>query len=208
LFAFVAYRVLLLSSLYFAWYLVPFTGVVALCAAAGLQWMERRWALGARVAAVALSILFALPVPFTFPLERRIQTELETGLRKRVGEYLATVVRKDEAVVCESLGYFGWYSGATIYDYPGLASPKALDALLKHPLPQRSLAQLIRELKTEWVVVRPSEFQELASSYPETAALYQVNRRFSAGASPFNLSFAGLSVRSIDNDFIVYRRAF
>ncbi len=108
--------ILLLPLAYFDWYLPPFTAVARLLAGPAFSGLGGPGSSSSL--AVLLAIAFAAHLPFSFPLEARIQREIEDGIRRQVGLYLARVVAADEAFVAEAAGYFGYYSRATIWD-PG-----------------------------------------------------------------------------------------
>ena len=73
-------------------------------------------------------VAFAAHVPATFVLEQRVQ-RIEDRVRVPMATYLDKVVKPGERVVSESAGYVGYYSGVTLYDYPGLTSPGAVETL-------------------------------------------------------------------------------
>ena len=140
---------------YFNWYLPPFTAVAVLLAGAGVQRLARRSRFLSSSLAVVLTIAFAAHLPFSVPLEARVQAEIDDGVRREVGLYLASVVRPGEAVVLEAAGYIGYYSRATVWDFPGLTSPTAYAAVLALQPARRNIAGLVSQLRPPWAVLRP-----------------------------------------------------
>jgi len=200
---FLGYRVLFLPPKYYTWYIPPFTAMVALLVAAGLDALRRRFPLlqPAFVAVLVLPLAAAF-VPLTV-LTARVQHQVEERVRMQAGLYLRSHVAPGEAVVSESAGYIGYYSGAKLYDYPGLTSPTAVRALASVPQQQRSLIYLVADLRAPWVVLRPFELDDLLRQYPGVYREYHVEATFQANV---DLESAGVQFTSIDEDFLVLRR--
>ena len=71
---------------------------------------------------------FGVVLPTTFRAERNIQELVENKVRIAIGEYLShTPV--ETTIAGEPLGYIGYYSRRTYYDYPGLCSRKVVATL-------------------------------------------------------------------------------
>jgi hypothetical protein len=64
-------------------------------------------------------------------------------------------------VYLEPLGYIGYFSGLTMHDYPGLASPTVVR--IRHEK-NANMLSLIPEVNADWVVLRPHEYQALITS--------------------------------------------
>jgi hypothetical protein len=159
------------------------------------------------VGALGLTALFAFHLPFTFPLEARIQREIEDGVRRPVAEYLRSVVQPGETVSSEWAGYIGYYSKVTLHDFPGLTSPTSLRAMRTlDDEAQRKFASLVIELTPDWLVMRPLEFADLRTTSPETAEQYRVVREFTSQEG-VSLTHWGYTKQNIDTHFYVLRRS-
>ena len=204
---FFIYRSVLQVSTYATWYVVPFVALFVVFAAVGLDWLtQRSKALSAGVT-VALVLMFAVPTFWSWPLERRIQRDIETHVRAAVGEYLATNMRPGDSVALEPPGFMGLaLADRNILDFPGITSGQAANVLERRPPSERLLATLVVDAKPEWVVMRPKEVEWFELLYPEVAAEYDEVARFAAPPG-LSLSFHGLQDRSIDTRFVVLRRA-
>jgi hypothetical protein len=82
------------------------------------------------------------------------QQEIEFGVRMPIGLWLKDHVRPGETVYLESLGYIGYFSGAYMYDWPGLVSPEVVRLHNEKGLEQNTMPS---ELKPDWMVVRSGE---------------------------------------------------
>lgn len=204
--AFVGYRTLARLPVYFTWYLPPFTAICAVLAAASLTRLRENFAKSTGVVSVALALAFAMHIPWTYPLEKRVQRDLEVGVRVRVGEYLGREMASGDTVVFEPVGYFGWFAGndKTTYDYPGLTSEIAENALAAAEPGDRTLELLMRKLVPDWAVLRPGELEFIRMKNPDLLAEYEVAKEFTVRPD-LDLDSAGLSYLSIDTKFTVLR---
>lgn len=92
------------------------------------------------------------------------QAILEEGNRKQVGLWLReNAATPHDSVFLEPLGYIGYFSNLGMYDFPGLASPEVVAARRKLG---DNWAGIIRELKPDWVVLRPQEVKEVMDEDP------------------------------------------
>ena len=66
-----------------------------------------------RSLATALALAFAAQIPFTMPLEARVQ-QIEDQVRQPLGEYIGQVVPAGDTIVAEPSGYIGYWSNATL----------------------------------------------------------------------------------------------
>jgi hypothetical protein len=196
------YRVTLLPPSYSDWYVPPFTALAIVLVAAGLDRI-RLAPIPAIAASGALAVVFALNLPFTIGLAARVQADIETTVRQRVGEYLAANVLPSQAFLAESAGYFEFYSRRIEYDYPGLASRISLAALRSLPPEARTVAGLAASLQPPWLVLRPNEWQALREQYPAIAARYRVAADFRAPEVDGQISFAGFTLATIDEEFLI-----
>lgn len=190
---------------YFSWYLPPFTAVAAILAGAGLERVAIPRPRLARLGAGALAVAFAIHLPWSTPLEARVQAEIDDGVRREVGLYLGEVVAPGEAVVAEAAGYIGYYSRATMFDYPGLTSRTALEIVRSLPRQERGIAGLAAALRAPWAVFRPGEWEMMAGIYPEAADCYEPDRTFGTERDPV-VGLNGLWKWNQDWTFTVYRR--
>jgi hypothetical protein len=215
---FAAYKVIYLRVGYFEWYGVPAVAVLVLVAAVGLdrlcKWLSaatRARFTPAQVAVLPtllLALAYIAPLPYRTVAERRIQG-IEDKVRDPLGRYLGEVTNPGQTIGSESSGYVGYYTNATLYDYPGLESPTVVSALEKAKesgqpvLPVVGVAHL---LHPDWLVLRPVEAQLLAGWYPDAARQYTQVRRFSDSGNQETVSVRGFDVSEFDGDFIVFRR--
>ncbi len=83
-------------------------------------------------------------------------------MRKAIGRYLAQHKKPGDAIVCEPLGFIGYYSRMPVYDFPGLASPEVTAFIKTHP-DARKLDRVIEALRPEWIALRETEYQSFLS---------------------------------------------
>ncbi|HEX9097353.1 MAG TPA: hypothetical protein VF990_14790 [Candidatus Dormibacteraeota bacterium] len=231
---FFAYRIYFLPTIpYFDWYMPPFLGALMIVVAVGMQRLsaplplvEKMLAavgtprlsttlpLVPKTMAVVLSVAFAMHMPFSFPVERNVQS-IENQVRTNVGLYLRANVQPGQSVTSESAGYVGYFGGVKLYDYPGLTSKTSVRALQSLPPNRRTLADLISVLQPDWLVLRPWELDALQQNYPAVAAKYQVEKVFEMPGVPeselnvrgaSSVSFGGFVETDIDLKFIVLKR--
>jgi len=213
---FFAYRVYFIPGiLYYEWYLPPFLGVLMVVVALGMQRMSIKLPVAPKTLAVALSVAFAVHMPFSFMVESGIQS-VENQVRTNVALYLKENATPGESVFSESSGYIAYYDGdVKLYDYPGLTSKVSVRALQALPPAHRQIPDLIAALQPDWLVMRPWELQSLDDEFPAIAAKYQVEKIFEMpgvpegdlnvqGASGF--SFGGLVVADTDMKFTILKR--
>jgi len=199
---FVAYRTAAAVEPYYMWYLPPFTALFFLFVAAGTSLLIAHVRLAGIGVAAALLVAYSMHLPYTLQLDRRVQDDLETGVRVRVGKSLNAMMQDTDSVVLEPLGFIGWEAkNKTIYDFPGLGSPKAFAAFLKHP----DMPGMVRELSPRFVVMRPRELAQFAAVAPDVFARYEAVERFTARPD-LSLSVGGLHYDPFDADFTILRR--
>jgi hypothetical protein len=110
--------------------------------------------------------------------EMRIhQIEIEDNHREQIGLYLKDVVKPDQAVYLEPIGYIGYYSQCHILDYPGLVTPKI--ARMKPTDGSDGRMKVIPKLMPDWMVLRLDEFT-YARGVPEIRDNYVWTRCFNA----------------------------
>jgi hypothetical protein len=212
---FFAYRVYFLPAInYYEWYLPPFLAVMMIVVALGMQRMSVTIPPAPRTAAVVLGVAFAIHMPFSFAVERQVQS-IETQVRTNAALYLKAHVQPGESVVSESAGYVGFYSGVKLYDYPGLTSKVSVRVLKALPPNERDIPHLIAALKPDWVMLRPWELGALTAEFPEVAAEYQIQKVFEYPSVPDSrldtwggaqIGFAGYNVYDVDMKFTILKR--
>lgn len=211
-FLYIAYKFVFLTVGYFEWYGVPTLAVIVLLAGAGLQRLAALRLVAAAVPALAvvLAFAYAVHIPFTLPLENRVQEEIEDKVRAPLGRYLGKVTHPGETIVTEPSGYVGFHTNATLLDYPGLTSTTVVEVLGEHPeftgFTGMSLPGMTLLLEPDWLVLRPGELDSLRVAFPEVAALYTQVRRFRVTEAESALDRWGLYILNVDREFIVLRR--
>ncbi|MCE7068358.1 glycosyltransferase family 39 protein [Dyadobacter sp. CY326] len=137
---------------------------------------------------------------------RSQQDLIENGLRKQIGLWLKDESKTpDETVFLEPLGYIGFYSGLTMYDYPGLCNKKVIEA--RKQLKTESYVQLINYLQPNWVVFRPWDLGH--ASKEEVKVFddkYLLARTFSQKDIVKSLSVYGRNYLDYDSEFLVYKK--
>jgi len=203
---FAIYKMLLLPPTYYEWYLPPFMAIVVLLVGAGLTRVQLSVPrLGPAFAGV-FAILLVWQIAAMILIDRRAQ-DIENHVRTPVGQYLRTVVKPGEAVTSESAGYVGYYSFAKLYDYPGLTSPTAFEALKRAGPTQNSLVGLINALRPRWIVLRPFERNQLREHYPAANALYRPAKVFSYRPNATTAAGDGVLIKRLGGHLLQRRHA-
>ncbi len=150
-------------AIVFSWYIVPFIAMALLLSVRGLDALvspiRNERARHAVLSGVALAYLgvFVAILPRTFLTEKRIQSEIEEPVRVAIGKYLHEVMKPDESIGCEPLGFIGYHSGRTVHDWPGLASREVVEYSRAHP-DRRSLLDMLEALRPDFLVLRLREY--------------------------------------------------
>ncbi|QCK87196.1 hypothetical protein E8L99_16240 [Phreatobacter aquaticus] len=198
---FLIYRASALVPAYYMWYLPPFTAIGAVMAGYGASWLSQRTSL---VLGSALAFAYAMHIPFSFPIEKEWQTQIEDSVRTPIGLALNEMMGPNNTVSLEPLGYIGWFArNKTTYDFPGLGSPIAV-AAQRGMKPTGTLEGIVDALRPTYVVMRPAELTLLAERFPQALAAYAEIRRFGGPKPP--LSRWGLHYSTGDNLFILLKR--
>ena len=201
---FAVYRTVTANGPYSMWYLPPFMALFFLFAAAGISYVGRWNGWVARVVGGVLILAYSIPIFFAMPLDKMMQVEIEVGVRTKVGHELARAMKSTDTVVLEPLGYIGWaIRNKSVYDYPGLASPVALNALMKRP--GTGLGGMMDTLSPTFAVLRPDVLRDIKHYLPKTADRYEIFRHVML-ERPVNLSNYGLRYMLIDDEFYILRR--
>lgn len=218
------YKVIYLTFGYFEWYGVPPLAVLFILAGIGLDRLAKFVArllagritiTAARLAVVPAALLafvYAFQLRSMIPQEAAIQHKIEDKVRVPLGKYISREVRTGQTLTSESSGYVGYYTNATLYDWPGLESTSVVDAIreanagwYKHSKVGPSTPMVVAYLMhPDWLVLRPTELQLFKQHFPVAASHYRVVRQFSA--SPVDLKVGGVAVLSFDLQFVVLRR--
>jgi hypothetical protein len=203
---FFVYHVLVLPPGYYEWYLGPPMALMAVLAASGITGLRAHFSPRlAIVVAALLAAAFAWHMPYTFQLEANVQNQVEDRVRKPLGLWLHEHVPPGQSVTSESAGYVGWFGRVKLYDYPGLTSPTAYDALSKLGHDRNNMYELIRAVHPDWIVFRPNELSGFQAYNPPLAAQYHPVVEFKVDPSTVHLSLDGVTYVNIDTDFIVER---
>ena len=160
----------------------------------------------ARILAVSLVVIQAGLLGAVAWQMRVRQTIIEDGNRAEIGRWLRTQAAAGERVYLEPLGYIGYYSGLKMLDYPGLASPEVVAARRAGYRPH---AQIIAALRPEWLVLRPSEVQDIQAERPQLLVQdYRLARRFDARARVDAVTILpGRGYLELDALFLVFHRS-
>ena len=120
-----------------------------------------------RAAAVVL-VLGQLAATLCVARQLRVQQAvIEDGLRQPIGLWLRDHAKSPhDSVMLEPLGYIGYYSGLKMLDYPGLASKEMVEVRKRLGSRQN---QVYRELKPDWLVLRPAEVKN--GTYVDTEGI-------------------------------------
>jgi len=179
-----AYLTFLVSYI-FGWYTAPIVAAAVVGSLYGLQRIvDHLLATPARervfgIVGVVYIASLVMILPYTIPSDRHIQKYVEAGGREQVGLYLKSVLRPGDTIGSESLGYVGYYSRGTVYDYPGLCSRKVVQYLREHPN-GRNLISMMETLQPTYINLRPAEYEDASghSRYPWIAKDYDLVRVF------------------------------
>ena len=164
---YLVYRIAFGPTIYSDWYVPPFTAMAILLAGIGLDRIARGRAR--TVLAVALVGAFALPLPWVYGIEQATQASIDREITP-VGLYLRDHVSPSEAFYAEPAGYLGFYSRATLWDFPGLTSRKSLATI--RTIDDKTIAGLAAALRAPWMFLRTNEYADLAERYPNIVRAY------------------------------------
>jgi hypothetical protein len=175
---------LFLVSVVALWYCIPLAAVAIVASGIGLNAVINscfsvRWrsTAGYAVAGAYLVSLAAI-IPATFRGEKNVQAFVEDGVRKEIGLYLAGVMRPEQTVGCEPLGYIGYYSRHVVYAHPGMCNLQVVRYLREHPQ-RRSLLDMLEYFHPDYIVLRPKEYEiGLARGYSWLASDYEMITTF------------------------------
>lgn len=204
---FLAYRNSTVMISYYMWYLPPFTALAVIVSGYALSQLALKAPGPASALGFVLAICYAMHLPFSMPLDKKVEQEIEVKVRERTGHLLNRLMTEpDDTAVLEPLGFIGWAAfNKTLYDYPGLGSKVAVGAVKKMQIPGVGVAALVDGLQPTHAVLRPNEFDELQKRFPATADKYEVVTRVQA-ATGLTLRHMGYEYWVSDDDFRILRR--
>ncbi len=139
---------------------------------------------------------------------RQQQAIIEDGNRTPIAHWLRDhSLSANESVFLECLGYIGYFSQLKMLDYPGLCAPEVVAARRK--LGTNDWSAIVRELRPNWLVLRPREEAEMRRNDPKLfeeeyvkTRVFDVSDRVNAlGAMP------GRGYLECDETFTIFRRA-
>ena len=208
---FYSFFYLFVTPALFSWYPVPFSAVVVILSVLGIQFVYRRFHFRSLKLLWAGSLIyisiFIAMIPLTFEAQRGIQKDIEDKVRKQIGLYLQTVMRMDESVGTESLGYIGYYSRRTVFDWPGLGNRQVAEYAKTLPRSQRNMQNMWKHFKPDYLVVRPSEYEKLKIKNGEDNFIdknYVLVKTFEA--DPAKVKQIPYYWMNIDTKFLVFRK--
>jgi hypothetical protein len=173
------------------------------------EWTKPKLKVYALVAPVMMISIVTICLTWflvaTFQQMKISQEVIENGNRKLIGLWLKEHVQKNETVFVECLGYIGYFSGAHMLDFPGLASPRVAKLIREKKL--MSMAALISVLNPDWTVLRKGEVDAMYAQVPDFSNRYHFVKRFDV-TSQVNAygNFPGRGYIEYDAMFEVYHR--
>ena len=191
--AYFLYLTFLANSI-FGWYTAPVAALAIIGSLYGFWHVVEHFttqAAGNRLAAYAgLAYMAAIVsiLPAAMRSDRAIQRYVETEGREQLALYISRTAGPADTVSAESLGYFGYYSHRTMYDYPGLCSPSVVRYLRAHPVgkePQAShMLGMMKALHPTYLILRPVEYESGDGQllYPWLTQDYELVRTFKVPA--------------------------
>lgn len=133
-----------------------------------------------------------------------LQTCVDNGNRRLIGEWLAQNSHPGDRVFLEPLGYIGFYSGLKTYDWPGLSSREVVEA---HAKVGPQWAAIVDYLGPDWLVLRPHEVDEMQGQMPQLlTSVYEKVRDFDVRPKVEALSVRGRRLLEMDALFTVFHR--
>ncbi|MGA2655221.1 MAG: hypothetical protein ABSF18_04505 [Gammaproteobacteria bacterium] len=204
---FIVYRSITQLSPYLMWYLPPFMALLFLLAAYGLSNVAIRHRYLASTLGCFIAIMYAIHIPFTFPVEKIVQEKIECDVRFKTGLILNDMMGASDTVVLEPLGYIGYGAfNKTTYDHPGLSSKVVVKTLKESH--NKSIYDLIVLLQPSFIVLRPNEIQRLQTTQADTAKNYRpvAHIRAEENLSLEKWGYSSQRNKDIDGDFTIFQR--
>ena len=111
------------------------------------------------IVTTSIILIISIYIFMMTTFQMRIQQDLiENKTRTEIGKYLKEHAKPGDRIFLECLGYIGYFSEGIMLDYPGLCTPEVVKLLKDKKL---NRATIIPELKPEWIVLRPTELEEV-----------------------------------------------
>jgi len=189
----------------FPWYF-PSTGILA-----AIAWGGVLGSLGAArpgwrrlgLATAGLMLLFEGALSVASAVQMRAKQEIAYGNLRRIGEWLRTNARPADHVFLEPLGYIGYFSQLRTCDFPGLSSPRMVEA---RRVNGNGWGVLLLSLRPEWVVLRPHEEKLIrAESASVLTHFYAPVRVFDVTAAAAAARVPDRFMLQFDSHFTLYR---
>jgi hypothetical protein len=159
--------------------------------------------------AYGIFVLFSVLIFAFGAIELKLQQNIvEFGNRKKIGLWLNENANQKDRVFLECLGYIGFYSELKTLDYPGMSSPEVVKVVKENKLHPYDFASIIKILKPEWLVLRPTEVASINSDSPDLISTnYKLSKTFDV-SSQINSSGLKFGKEYLLGDaiFKVYRR--
>jgi len=192
----------------YPWYYPPLTMIGWLVLVNGVwRLLVPRGGKVWRILAIAIlsAILFDTATLFTLTTiqMKRQQALIENGVRKRTGLWLRDHVGRGETIYLECLGYIGYFSGGHMLDYPGLASPRVVEAVKRGG---GDMIGALLDVSPDWAVLRYGEAKRAAGN-PLFRKRYAYVCHFSAVDELEEIGFfPGVEYLRYDATFLVFRK--
>lgn len=137
------------------------------------------------------------------------QAIIEEGHRKQIGLWLkANASSPRDTALMECLGDIGYFSGLKTYDMPGLSSHEVVESRRKLGTSKDNMRWVIRDLKPDWVVLRPGEVASIEKDDPELLTTeYRPSRVFDVSDRISRVRYLpGRGHLKYDRAFTVYHK--
>ena len=149
----------------FGWYFLPPLPIYYVLVGIGISSLfpqSSRSKMNFRVSSVALLILGIPLVYHGKSIARDITNaqNLEDGVRRPIGEWLAGHNKEGDTVLLEPIGYIGYYSKLNVIDMVGLVSPEVLPYYRTQY--QNPLGEMVDKFRPSYLVLRESEVNRLS----------------------------------------------
>jgi hypothetical protein len=149
-----------------AWYIPPvallgfLAAVRGLPRVAGLVTTSPAWCKLPAYAMLAACVAIMAYLSGLGMWRTKLEQETVNEARTSIGLWLKAHVRPADRVYVEPLGYIGYFSEATMLDFPGLVTPRVVELRKK----DMTLTTIPEVLRPEWMVLRDSEARQMASN--------------------------------------------
>lgn len=192
------------------WYLVPFSAMAILLSLRGIAGWAHPLKKRARnnamiaIATVYLGCIGSI-LPTTFTAERQIQDVIENHVRREMGRYLGSVMKPNETVGCEPLGYVGYYSRRVVYDWPGLCNRRVVEYVRTTPGPH-TLYDMLEHFRPDYIVLRGIEYRYLSVYTHQSWIDTDYDRVKTFAADPERAKSIFDITTNVDREFLVFHK--